>query len=64
MEAAERATAKTVQREKELDDEFSKKGINIVEVNRQSFVDAVLKNVTPESMGYDRKDYDRVVALK
>ena len=64
MEAADRATAKIVQREKELVDEFRKKGINIVEVNRQSFVDAVLKNVTPESMGYDRKDYDRVVALK
>ena len=64
MAAADRATAKIVQREKELVDEFRKKGINIVEVNRQSFVDAVLKNVTPESMGYDRKDYDRVVALK
>jgi TRAP-type C4-dicarboxylate transport system substrate-binding protein len=63
-EAADRATAKIVKREAELVDEFKKKGINIVQVNRQSFVDAVLKNVTPESMGYDRKDYDRIVALK
>ncbi len=64
QEAAARATAKIVKREAELVDEFRKKGLNIVQVNRQSFVDAVLKNVTPESMGYDRKDYDRIVALK
>ena len=64
QEAAARATAQIVKREAELVDDFKKKGINIVQVNRQSFVDAVLKNVTPESMGYDRKDYDRIVALK
>jgi len=33
-------------------------------VNRQSFVDAVLKTVTVESLGFDRKDYDRIVAIK
>jgi tripartite ATP-independent transporter DctP family solute receptor len=64
QEAAARATAQIVKREAELVDEFKKKGINIVQVNRQSFVDAVLKNVTPQSLGYDRKDYDRIVALK
>jgi tripartite ATP-independent transporter DctP family solute receptor len=64
QEAAARATAQIVKRESELVDEFKKKGLNIVQVNRQSFVDAVLKNVTPESLGYDRKDYDRIVALK
>ncbi len=64
QEAAARATAQIVKRESELADEFRKKGIDIVQVNRRSFVDAVLTNVTPESMGYGRKDYDRIVALK
>ena len=63
-EAADRATRQILKREAELVDEFRKKGINIVQVNRQSFVDAVLKNSTPESLGYDRKDYDRIVAIK
>jgi len=64
QEAAARATAQIVKREGELVDEFKKKGLNIVQVDRKSFVDAVLKNSTPESLGYDRKDYDRIVALK
>jgi tripartite ATP-independent transporter DctP family solute receptor len=64
QEAAARGTAQIVKRESELVEEFKKKGINIVQVNRQSFVDAVLKNFTPEQLGYDRKDYDRIVALK
>jgi len=64
QEAAARATAQIVKREGELVDEFKKKGINIVQVDRKSFVDAVLKNSTPDSLGYDRKDYDRIVAIK
>jgi tripartite ATP-independent transporter DctP family solute receptor len=63
-EAAARATDKIKKREAELADEFKKKGLQIVQVNRQSFVDAVLKSTTPESMGFDRKDYDRIVAIK
>jgi len=63
-EAADRATAQIKKREAELVDEFKKKGLQIVAVNRQSFVDAVLKSSTPESMGYERKDYDRIVAIK
>jgi TRAP-type C4-dicarboxylate transport system substrate-binding protein len=64
QEAAARGTAQIVKRESELVDEFKKRGLNVVTVNRQSFVDAVLKNFTPEQLGYDRKDYDRIVALK
>ena len=63
-EAAARATAQIKKREAELVDEFKKKGLQIVNVNRKSFVDAVLKNATLESMGYERKDYDRIVAIK
>ena len=64
QEAAARASAQIVKREGELVDEFKKRGINVTTVNRQSFVDAVLKSYTPESLGYERKDYDRIVAIK
>ncbi len=64
QEAAARASAQIVKREGELVDEFKKRGINVNTVNRQSFVDAVLKNFTPESLGYEREDYDRIVAIK
>jgi tripartite ATP-independent transporter DctP family solute receptor len=63
-EAAARATAQIKKREAELADEFRKKGLQIVQVNRQSFIDAVLKSSTPESMGFSRSDYDRIVAIK
>jgi tripartite ATP-independent transporter DctP family solute receptor len=64
LEAAARATAQIKKREAELVEEFKKKGITIHQVNRQSFVDAVLKTKTVESMGFDKKDYDRIVAIK
>jgi len=64
LEAAAGATADIKKREAELVDEFKKKGLQIVNVDRKSFSDAVLKNVPLESMGYDKKDYDRIVAIK
>ena len=64
LEAAARATDQIKKREAELVDEFKKKGLNIVTVNRKSFADAVLKTATVESMGFDKKDYDRIVAIK
>jgi len=64
LESAARATAEIKKREAELVGEFAKKGLQIVNVDRKSFVDAVLKNSTPESLGYERKDYDRIVAIK
>ena len=64
LEAAARATAKIKAREAELADEFRKKGLGVHQVNRQSFIDAVVKTVTVESLGFDKKDYDRIVALK
>jgi TRAP-type C4-dicarboxylate transport system substrate-binding protein len=64
LEAAARATAQIKKREAELVDEFKKKGLGVHTVNRQSFVDAVLKAKSVESMGFDRKDYDRIVAIK
>jgi tripartite ATP-independent transporter DctP family solute receptor len=64
LEAAARATEQIKKREAELVDEFKKKGLQVVNVNRQSFVDAVLKSSSVESMGFDKKDYDRIVAIK
>jgi tripartite ATP-independent transporter DctP family solute receptor len=64
LEAAARATAQIKKRESELVEEFKKKGLGVHQVNRQSFVDAVLKTVTVESLGFDKKDYDRIVAIK
>jgi len=63
-EAAQRATDKIKKREAELVDEFKKKGLQIVQVNRQSFVDAVKKSTTPESLGYTKGDYEKIVAIK
>jgi TRAP-type C4-dicarboxylate transport system substrate-binding protein len=64
QEAAVRATAQIKKREAELVDEFKKKGLGVHNINRQSFVDAVLKNKPVESLGFTRRDYDRIVAVK
>jgi hypothetical protein len=64
QEAAARTTVKVKKREAELVDIFKKKGLQVVEVNRKSFQDAVLKNKPLESMGLTRADYDRVQAAK
>ena len=63
-EAAARATAQIIKREGELVEEFKKKGLNIVQVDRAGFQQAVLKSTTLESLGFDRKDYDRIQAAK
>jgi TRAP-type C4-dicarboxylate transport system substrate-binding protein len=55
LEAAARATAQIKKREAELVAEFKKKGLGVHEVNRQSFVDAVLKAKPVESLGFDRR---------
>src|SRR6476661_486542 len=59
QEAAVRATAQIKKREAELVDEFKKKGLQIVTVDRKSFADAVLKNTPLDSMGFTKSDYDR-----
>jgi tripartite ATP-independent transporter DctP family solute receptor len=64
QEAATRATAKIKKREAELVDEFKKKGLQIVQVDRKTFQDAVLKNAPLESMGYTRADFDKIQAAK
>ena len=64
VEAAENATNDIRKREGELVDEFKKKGINVVTVDRNDFQQRVLKAITFESMKLDKKDWDRVVNIK
>ena len=64
QEAAVNATNDIRKREGELVDEFKKKGINVVTVDRADFQARVLKAITFESMKLDKKDWDRVVGLK
>ncbi len=63
-EAAANATAEIKKREGELVDEFKKKGLQIVNVDRKSFQDAVLKNSPLESMGFSKADFDKIQAAK
>ncbi len=64
QEAAVRATAEIQAKEKELIDTFRQKGLTITEVNKDEFRDAVMKNVTFESLGYRKADWDKIQAMK
>jgi tripartite ATP-independent transporter DctP family solute receptor len=64
QEAAEHATNDIRKREGELVEEFKKKGINVVIVDRNDFQQRVLKAISFESMKLDKKDWDRVTAIK
>ena len=64
QEASARITVNIKKREAELIDIFKKKGLQVVEVNRKSFQDTVLKNKPVESLGLSRADYDRVQTAK
>ena len=64
QEAAVNATNDIRKRESELVDEFKKKGINVVTVDRNDFQQRLLKAITFESMKMDKKDWDRIVMIK
>ncbi len=63
-EAAAKASADIKAREAELVEEFKKKGLQVIAVDRKSFSDAVLKNSPVDKMGFTKADYDRIVAIK
>ena len=63
-EAAAKATAEIKKREGELVNEFKKKGLQVINVDRKSFQDAVLKNSPLESMGFSKADFDKIQAAK
>jgi tripartite ATP-independent transporter DctP family solute receptor len=64
QEAAQKASDDISRREAELIEEFKKKGLKIIDVNRDEFRDRVVKAVDMKAMGYDRKDWDRIQALR
>ena len=64
QEAAVKSTEEIRKRENELVDEFKKKNINVVTVNRDEFRDRIVKAIDMSTMGYDKKDWDRIQALK
>jgi tripartite ATP-independent transporter DctP family solute receptor len=64
QEAATGATNDIRKREIELVDEFKKKNINIVTVNRDEFRERIVKAIDMASMGYEKKDWDRIQAIK
>jgi len=64
QEAAQKASADVVAREKELVDVFKQKGLSVTEVNRNEFRDTVLKTVKFEDFGYRKSDWERIQAIK
>jgi tripartite ATP-independent transporter DctP family solute receptor len=64
QEAAAKSTAQIQKREGELADEFRKKGLTVTAVDKKSFQDAILKNVSFESMGYQKSDWEKIQAIK
>ena len=64
QEAAARATADIQTKEKELVDFFKQKGLTVTEVDKEDFKQNVLKNVSFESFGYRKPDYDKIQAIK
>lgn len=64
QEAAERATKQIQKREVELVQFFKDKGLEVVEVNKQEFIDAVHQSVAFEQFGYRKEDWERIQAVK
>jgi len=64
QEAAAKATAEIKVNEAKLVDFFKEKGLTVTEINKDQFRDVVLKNVTFESFGYRKADWDRIQAIK
>jgi tripartite ATP-independent transporter DctP family solute receptor len=64
QEAAKHATDDIRKRETELAQEFRKKGITFIEVDRNEFRDRVVKAIDMSTMGYDKHDWDRIQAIR
>lgn len=64
QEAAASASNDIQKREGELVEEFKKKGIAVIEVDKNAFRDRIVKAIDMSTMGYDKKDWDRIQAIK
>lgn len=63
-EAADKAGRDIAASEARLAEEFKKKGLNVITVDKNAFREAVLKNTKPTDQGYRQQDYDRIVNIK
>lgn len=64
LEAAEKTGREIIASEARLTEEFKKKGINVITVDKNAFREAVLKNTKPTDQGYRQADYDRIINIK
>lgn len=64
QEAAEKTGREIIASEARLTEEFKKKGLTVITVDKNAFSKAVLKNTTPTAQGYRQKDYDRIINIK
>ena len=64
QEAAARATAKIVAREKELVQVFKDRGITVTDIDRADFEKNVLEKVTFEEFGYNKADWEAIRAIQ
>jgi tripartite ATP-independent transporter DctP family solute receptor len=64
QEAAERATNIVKEREIALVETFKEKGINVTEVDKESFEKAVLEKKPVESLGYEQADWEAIKAIQ
>ena len=63
-EAAEKTGRDIMASEARLTEEFKKKGLNVITVDKNAFREAVLKATKPADHGYRQADYDKIQALK
>jgi tripartite ATP-independent transporter DctP family solute receptor len=63
-EAAEKTGRDIMASETRLTEEFKKKGLNVITVDKNAFREAVLKATKPTDQGYRQADYDKIQALK
>ena len=64
QEAAARTTKIIEEREVALVEDFKKRGLNVVEVDKADFEKTVLEKVTFEEFGYDKADWEAIRAIK
>ena len=64
QEAAARATTIVEEREKALVEDFKKRGLSIVEVDKADFEKTVLDKVTFEEFGYKKADWEAIRAIQ
>jgi len=63
-EAAARASAEILEREAALVGEFRNKGLGVHDVDRDSFRAAVTRSTSVAALGYDARDYERILAVR